>query len=57
MVLLFLYGGTDQIRTGAQGVADPRLTTWLRFHNTIYASSSIIIVLYFFYTVNLITNA
>ena len=33
LIVFFIIGGTDQIRTGAQGVADPRLTAWLRFHN------------------------
>ena len=29
-----LYGGGDRIRTGDQGFAGPRLTTWLRRHPT-----------------------
>ena len=51
LIVFLTFGGTDQIRTGAQGVADPRLTTWLRFHKSSFFKNNTIL-LYFIHCVN-----
>ncbi len=51
LIVFLIFGGTDQIRTGAQGVADPRLTAWLRFHKSSFFKNNTIL-LYFIHCVN-----
>ena len=35
-IYLFIFGGDTQIRTGDQGFAGPRLTTWLCRHKNLW---------------------